>query len=93
MAAEADPRHLQSYGGYPDRIVAKPGFEDKLKKRTFTNLHNERPTWPANVHREIDAAVAKAYGLTDYSESMSDEEILGRLLKLNSQRAARSASN
>ncbi len=44
------------------------------------------PAWLANVHRELDAAVAKAYGWNDYSESMSDEEILGRLLKLNLER-------
>lgn len=75
--------------GYPDRIVAKPGCEDKLKKRTLTNLYNERPAWLANVHRELDAAVAKAYGWSDYSESMSDEEILGRLLKLNLERSTR----
>lgn len=75
--------------GYPDRIVAKPGYEEKLKKRTLTNLYNERPAWLANVHRVLDAAVAKAYGWTDYSESMSDEEILGRLLKLNLMRADR----
>jgi len=69
--------------GYPDRIVAKPGFEEKLKKRTLTNLYNERPTWLANLHRELDAVVAKAYGWDDYTDDMSDEEILGRLLKLN----------
>jgi len=40
------------------------------------------------VHRELDAAVAKAYGWTDYTEDMSDEEILGRLLKLNLERSA-----
>ena len=75
--------------GYPDRIVAKPGCEEKLKKRTLTNLYNERPAWLANVHRELDAAVAKAYGWADYTEDMSDEEILGRLLKLNLERSNR----
>lgn len=30
--------------GYPDRIVAKPGHEADLKKRTLTNLYNARPT-------------------------------------------------
>jgi len=73
--------------GYPDRIVAKPGCEEKLKKRTLTNLYNERPAWLANVHRELDAAVAQAYGWTEYSEGISDEEILRRLLKLNLMRA------
>jgi len=73
--------------GYPDRIVEKPGCEENLKKRTLTNLYNERPAWLANVHRGLDAAVAKAYGWTDYTEGMSDEEILGRLLKLNLERS------
>ena len=73
--------------GYPDRIVAKPGFEDRLKKRTLTNLYNERPTWLANIHRELDAAVAKAYGWDDYTPEMSDDEILRRLLALNLERS------
>ena len=29
--------------GYPDRIIAKPGQEANLKRRTLTNLYNERP--------------------------------------------------
>jgi hypothetical protein len=33
-----------------------------LKKRTLTNLYNERPAWLDNAHRELDAAVAAAYG-------------------------------
>lgn len=40
-----------------------------------------------NVHRKLDAAVAKAYGWADYTEDMSDEEILGRLLKVNLERS------
>lgn len=77
--------------GYPDRIVAKPGFEDKLKKRTLTNLYNERPTWLANIHRDLDAAVAKAYGWDDYTPEMPDDEILRRLLALNLERAPNGA--
>jgi len=73
--------------GYPDRIIAKPGCEEKLKKRTLTNLYNERPTWLANLHRELDVAVANAYGWNDYTDETSDEEILGRLLKLNLERS------
>ncbi|MEI6415517.1 MAG: DNA methyltransferase, partial [Pseudomonadota bacterium] len=30
---------------YPDRILSKPGFEAELKKRTLTNLYNQRPAW------------------------------------------------
>ncbi|NOT82117.1 MAG: adenine methyltransferase, partial [Gallionella sp.] len=58
-----------------------------LKKRTLTNLYNARPAWLANAHAELDAAVAAAYGWTDYTAEMSDEEILRRLLVLNLERA------
>jgi hypothetical protein len=71
---------------YPDRIVAKPGHENDLKKRTLTKLYNARPTWLDNAHKTLDAAVAKAYGWTDYTPEMPDEEILFRLLELNQRR-------
>lgn len=69
--------------GYPDRIVPKLGHEQDLKKRTLTNLYNERPQWLQNAHRELDMAVAHAYGWTDYTPDMPDDEILKRLLALN----------
>ena len=68
---------------YPDRIVAKPGFEKDLAKRTLTNLYNQRPAWLAQAHEKLDAAVAAAYGWADYTPAMADEEILRRLLALN----------
>jgi type II restriction/modification system DNA methylase subunit YeeA len=72
--------------GYPDRIVPK---DDKaaatLKKRTLTNLYNERPAWLDHAHRKLDEAVAAAYG---WPANLSDEEILERLFKLNQERAA-----
>ncbi len=74
--------------GYPDRIVAKPGHEAELKKRTLTNLYNARPAWLANAHQALDAAVAAAYGWADYTPAMPDEEILRRLLTLNLERKA-----
>jgi hypothetical protein len=71
--------------GFPDRIVP---IDDKaaavLKKRTLTNLYNERPTWLVNAHRDLDAAVATAYG---WSADISDDEALARLLALNHTRA------
>ncbi|MCZ8292522.1 MAG: N-6 DNA methylase [Hylemonella sp.] len=73
---------------YPDRIVAKPGFEKELAKRTLTNLYNQRPAWLAAAHAALDATVATAYGWTDYTPTMPDEEILKRLLALNLARAA-----
>jgi len=74
--------------GYPDRIFPKPGHEAELKKRTLTNLYNTMPTWLANVHCDLDAAVAKAYGWEDYTSTMTDDEILRRSLALNLDRTA-----
>ena len=74
--------------GYPDRIIPKPGHEAELKKRTLTNLYNQRPAWFDGAHKALDAAVAAAYGWTDYTPEMSDEEILRRLLALNVARSA-----
>jgi len=78
--------------GYPVRPVAKPGFENDLKKRTLTNLYNARPAWLDYAHKALDAAVAKAYGWNDYTPEMVDEEILRRLLALNQQRSKADAS-
>jgi hypothetical protein len=75
--------------GYPDRIVAKPGHEADLKKRTLTNLYNQRPAWLDQAHRALDAAVAQAYGWNDYSPKMAESEILSRLLALNLERCDR----
>jgi type II restriction/modification system DNA methylase subunit YeeA len=58
----------------------------ELKKRTLTNLYNQRPTWLANAHTALDAAVFAAYG---WPAELSDEQILERLLALNLERAAR----
>jgi len=69
--------------GYPDRIVPKKGHEKDLKKRTLTNLYNERPAWLDNAHKALDEAVAQAYGWDDYTPEMEEEEILRRLLALN----------
>ncbi|TAJ76528.1 MAG: class I SAM-dependent DNA methyltransferase [Gallionellaceae bacterium] len=63
-------------------------FAADLKKRTLTNLYNQRPAWLDNAHKTLDAAVAKAYGWNDYTLDMPDEEILRRLLALNLARAS-----
>ena len=72
---------------YPDRIVAKPGFEKELAKRTLTSLYNQRPAWLAQAHDMLDAAVAAAYRWADWSSAMPDDEILRRLLALNLERS------
>ena len=72
---------------YPDRIVPKPGHEKELSDRTLTKLYNARPAWLAAAHAALDAAVATAYGWTDYTAEMADEVILQRLLALNVERS------
>jgi type II restriction/modification system DNA methylase subunit YeeA len=73
--------------GYPKRPVAKPGYEADLKKRTLTNLYNARPAWLDMAHKNLDKAVAAAYGWDDYTPDMSDGDILHRLLALNLERS------
>ena len=71
--------------GYPERILPKD--EDcakELKKRTLTHLYNRRPAWLDNIHQELDAAVAAAYG---WPGDLSDDEILKRLFEVNQARA------
>jgi len=68
---------------YP-RLVAKDADSAaKLKKRTLTNLYNERPAWLANAHKRLDEAVFAAYG---WPANLSDDELLAKLLALNLQR-------
>jgi hypothetical protein len=67
-----------------DQWVNPPGASAlELKKRTLTNLYNERPTWLANVHATLDGAVASCYG---WPKDIGDDEVLQRLLELNLQR-------
>jgi type II restriction/modification system DNA methylase subunit YeeA len=76
--------------GYPDRILP---VDEKaaaiLKKRTLTNLYNERLAgnlaWLDHAHRDLDAAVAAAYG---WPADLTDEQILERLFELNQARAS-----
>jgi type II restriction/modification system DNA methylase subunit YeeA len=71
--------------GYPDRILPKnEEAAQVLKQRTLTNLYNERPAWLNIAHRDLDAAVAEAYG---WKPDISDDEILTKLLALNVARA------
>ena len=78
--------------GYPDRIIPKDDKAAKeLKKRTLTNLYNARPAWLAHAHKELDEAVAEAYGWGDdwRDSKLTDDEILARLFRLNQERAAK----
>lgn len=73
--------------GYPDRLIARGvKAEAELKKRTLTNLYNQRPAWLDLAHKVLDEAVAAAYG---WPADLSDDEILSRLLTLNREQAAK----
>src|SRR5215469_5187811 len=71
--------------GFPDRIVPlSPKVAVILKKRTLTNLYNERPAWLDDAHRDLDVVVAAAYG---WPAEISEEDALAHLLALNRERA------
>ena len=48
---------------------------NSLKRRTLTSPYNERPAWLDNAHRELNAAVAAAYG---WPADIAEEEALAR---------------
>lgn len=57
---------------------------EAVNDRTLTNLYNRRPDWLAEAHRALDAAVFAAYG---WPAELGNEDVLGRLLVLNGERA------
>lgn len=69
---------------YPRRVPKDAECAAKLAKRTLTNLYNAPPTWLQNAHRKLDEAVFAAYG---WEPSLTDDEVLARLLELNLARA------
>lgn len=69
-----------------DAWLNPPGLDEAaLKKRTLTNLYNERPAELAALHAVLDAAVFDAYG---WPHDLSDDDILALLLALNLERVA-----
>ncbi len=73
----------------PRLLPVDEDAERELKRRTLTNLYNARPAWLANLHLDLDAAVFEAYGWAEAGEpdELGEEELLGRLLALNLERA------
>jgi len=69
---------------YPRTVPKDDECAKLLKKRTLTNLYNERPTWLDLAHQKLDAAVFAAYG---WDPAMSDDDLLTALLDLNLKRA------
>ena len=83
-----DPKTGVGMVRYPRLEARDAACAAKLKKRTLTNLYNERPAWLDLAHKKLDAAVAAGYG---WPADLSDEQILERLLALNHERAAEEA--
>ncbi len=70
----------------PTDLFGAPALDEaQQRRRTLTNLYNRYPTWLANAHHTLDAAVAAAYA---WPPDLPDSEILERLLALNLHRAA-----
>ena len=70
--------------GYPRRPVPRDeAAAREIKKRTLTNLYNQRPQWLANAHAALDSAAAVAYG---WPGDIEEEDALGELLELNLNR-------
>ena len=101
-ARHVDPKTVDAKSGvglvrYPRLEPRDADCAARLKKRTLTNLYNERPAWLDLAHKKLDAAVAAAYGWVRPARAhepeqpetdLTDEQILERLLALNLERAA-----
>jgi hypothetical protein len=67
VPAQARPLIRQS------AIMAAAVKDPSLKKRTLTNLYNERPTWLKLAHEKLDRAVLAAYAATDPEGSWCED--------------------
>lgn len=65
---------------YPRLVPKDDASATLLKKRTLTNLYNERPAWLATAHRKLDTTVFAAYG---WDPAMTDDDLLTALLARN----------
>lgn len=54
-------------------IMAAAAKDARLKKRTLTNLYNERPTWLKLAHQQLDRAVLAAYAAVDPAGDWSED--------------------
>ena len=78
---EAARRLVELRDGWLNPPAVNPA---DLAKRTLTNLYDQRPTWLANAHADLDGAIFAADG---WPTDLPDTAILERLLTLNLERA------
>jgi hypothetical protein len=67
VPADARPLIRQS------AIMAAAAKDARLKKRTLTNLYNERPHWLKLAHEKLDRAALAAYAATDPEGNWSED--------------------
>ena len=79
-AAARAPRPSSATAG-STRPASTPPSSRSAPSPTSTT---QRPTWLANAHADLDAAVLAAYG---WPPDLADEDLLARLLALNLERA------
>lgn len=76
----------EAESGYPERPVPRSREAAKqLECRTLTNLYNSRPQWLDSLHRQLDEAVALAYG---WDPRINSDSVLEELLDLNQRLSA-----
>ncbi len=68
-----------------NNVLSDPNGDAKTLTALYNKLAAGKATWLANAHAKLDAAVCAAYG---WPVTLTDDEILERLLKLNHDRAA-----
>lgn len=73
-------------------LRASSSTDNDVRKRTMSELYNDRPAWLRDAHDDLDRAVFAAYGWEQAPEDLDRDEILRRLLALNFCRAGVSLS-
>jgi hypothetical protein len=54
-------------------LMALAAKDPRLKKRTLTNLYNERPQWLKLAHEKLDRAVLAVYAAVDPGGNSSED--------------------
>lgn len=74
-AAAAKLNELRENWLNPKNDDGSPALSDaQIKKRTLTNLYNDRPTWLELAHLDLDRAVLAAYGWPeDWAEKLQPQ--------------------
>ena len=74
-SGDESPHSKIGLARYPRLVPKDAECAVKLKKRTLTNLYNERPAWLDLAHKKLDAAVAAAYGWSDLAEVLGPNSL------------------